>query len=374
MPRLSRFATPYGSEAFVTAEMAGGDNAEKDVLTLIGEYSSFLDEHALNADSEVFIRFHLRDLRSESGVLKRILEKRGVPSFYSLVGQPPSGGGRIAIEAYHIKSAGAVIKSKVSENELILDHGGYRSLWMRSGPTGAGPCGRQTREMFESLAAKLGERGALVKDSVIRTWCFIGDIHKNYASFVKARKEFFSSLGMTGETHTPASTGIGALNDGGGPVVMDSLSVLGLEPAQRDHMSVPEYMSPPYAYDVTFERGTKIVYGDRTHYYVSGTASIDTQGNALYPDDAEKQALKALENIRALLNAYEADLADMKMMVVYLQDRGEYPSIRGLLREVLPEKLPYIVVRGSVCRTSWLVEMEGIAVSEARNERFRPFC
>jgi enamine deaminase RidA (YjgF/YER057c/UK114 family) len=150
--------------------------------------------------------------------------------------------------------------------------------------------------------------------------------------------------------------------------------VLGLEPAQRDHMSVPEYMSPPYAYDVTFERGTRIVYGDRTHYYVSGTASIDTQGNALYPDDAEKQALRALENIGALLQAYEADLTDMKMMVVYLQDRVAYPSIRGLLKEVLPEKLPYIVVRGSVCRASWLVEMEGIAVSEARNERFRPFC
>ena len=154
---------------------------------------------------------------------------------------------------------------------------------------------------------------------------------------------------------------------------MDSLSVLGLDPVQREHMSVPEYMSPPYAYDVTFERGTRIIYGDRTHYYVSGTASIDNEGNVLYADDFEKQACKTLENIGALLNAYDADLTDMKMMVVYVQDGVGYPSVRELLKEILPEKLPHIVVQGSVCRKSWLIEMEGIAVSGAGNERFAPF-
>jgi hypothetical protein len=252
---ISRFSTPRGTEAFVTAEMTGGNNAGKDVIALWEDYTSFLEGQGLNAATEVSVRFHLRDIRSDARTLRRLLERREVPAFYSLIGQPPAGGGSLAIEAYHINSAGPVVKSKVSENELILRHGGYTSLWIRSGAAGKGRCGLQTREMFESLSGQLEAKGATVKESVIRTWCYIKNIQKNYGGFVRARGEFFSSLGMSGATHTVASTGIGATNYAGSLVAMDSLSVMGLDALQKEHMSVPEYMSPPYAYDVTFERG-----------------------------------------------------------------------------------------------------------------------
>ncbi len=133
-------------------------------------------------------------------------------------------------------------------------------------------------------------------------------------------------------------------------------------------------MSSTFKYNVTFERGAKITYGDRTHLYISGTASIDKDGNVLYPGNIEQQTLRTLENIKALLVRQGADLCDMKMLVVYLQDTIEFDYMHRFLKDILPRELPYIVVRGEVCRPTWLVEMDGIAVSPAKDKKFLPFC
>ena len=210
---------------------------------------------------------------------------------------------------------------------------------------------------------------------MIRTWCFIRDINENYQGFVRARREYFSSIGMTEDTHTIASTGIGASHENPGHIVgIDSLAVLGLDPAQIEYMSAPEHMPPAYKYNVTFERGVKIAYGDRTHYYISGTASIDKDGNILYPGDLEKQTLKTLENIEALLSSYGAGFYDMKLLLVYVRGNVDPAFINSFLNGILPGGLPFIVLRGEVCRKGWLIEMDGIAVSMKGDNRFGPFC
>ncbi len=139
-------------------------------------------------------------------------------------------------------------------------------------------------------------------------------------------------------------------------------------------MSAPGHMCPPHKYNVAFERGVKITFGDRTHYHISGTASIDTEGRVLYPGDVERQAERALENINALLNCHGAGIKDLKMMGIYLRNRVDFARISSFLDDNLPEGLPYVLAQGAVCRPEWLIEMDGIAVSSSGDERFRPFC
>ena len=78
--------------------------------------------------------------------------------------------------------------------------------------------------------------------------------------------------------------------------------------------------------------------------------------------DVIKQTERTFENINALLEGYDATLADMKMIVVYLRDSSDYPMVTAYLNEHMPPETAYIVVLGAVCRPTWLVEMDGIAV------------
>ena len=229
--------------------------------------------------------------------------------------------------------------------------------------------------MFGNLSSILHSQDARLENDVIRTWLYVRDVDNNYQGMVDARRELFEIVGLTKGTHYIASTGIeGCGENVSDLILLDALTVTGLKPQQITFMSAPEYLSPTYMYNVTFERATQVIYGDRSHYYISGTASIDREGNILYIGDVEKQANRTLININALLSKYNADLKDLKILIVYLRDVSDYWVIQNFLRTNLPPELPYIIVRGSVCRPLWLIEMEGIAVSNHRSKYFDPFC
>jgi enamine deaminase RidA (YjgF/YER057c/UK114 family) len=374
MPRASRLSTPYGTEIYMTLEAPESGNTEDALRALFSRYSACIQENGADEGSEIFLRLHVSDISNQASKVDAFLRERGVVSFSSVVGQPPASGSKIALEAYHIISDKAE-KEKPSDDILHVAHGPYRSSWIRSLPRSAVSAQGQTREIFQDLSDKLSCLGARLKDDVIRTWIYIHDIDENYRSFADARRDVFSSLGMTGDAHTIASTGIGGLSRGGGHIVyMDSLSMTGLEDGQVAYMSAPGHMCPTHKYNVTFERGVRITFGDRTHYHISGTASIDKEGNVLYPGDVERQAERALENINALLDCHSSSLRDLKMMRIYLRDHGDFECISSFLNDNLPAGLPYVLVQGAVCRPEWLIEMDGVAVSYSADERFEPFC
>ena len=374
MPRASSLSVPHGTEIYMTLEAPESGNTEDALRELFSRYSACMRDNGASGDSEIFLRLHLSDISNQAGKVDAFLRERGVVSFSSVVGQPPVSGSRIALEAYHVISD-KTVKEKPSDDILHLAHGPYRSYWIRSLPRSALSSQGQTREIFQDLSDKLGCLGARLKDNAVRTWICIRNIDENYRAFADARRDFFSSLGMTGDSHTVASTAIGGISRGGGHIVcMDSLSMTGLEDGQVEYMSAPGHMCPTHKYNVTFERGVRITFGDRTHYHISGTASIDTEGNVLYPGDIKKQAERALENIDALLNCHGSTLRDLKMMGVYLRDRGDFACISSFLNDNLPAGLPYVLVQGAVCRPEWLIEMDGVAVSDSADERFGPFC
>ena len=374
IPRASRFSAPNGTEIYITLEAPESGNTEDALRELFSRYSACMQDSGASGDSEIFLRLHLSDISNQAGTVDAFLRERGVVSFSSVVGQPPVSGSRIALEAYHVIS-GKVVKEKPSDNILHVAHGPYRSFWMRSLPRSEVSSQGQTGEIFQDLSDRLGCLGARLKDDAVRTWICIHKIDENYRAFADARRDFFSALGMTGDSHTVASTAIGGISrDGSHIVCMDSLSMTGLEDGQVEYMSAPGHMCPTHKYNVTFERGTRITFGDRTHYHISGTASIDTEGNVLYPGDIERQSKRALENIHALLDCHGSSLSDLKMMGVYLRNRGDFARISSLLNDTLPAGLPYVLVQGSVCRPEWLIEMDGIAVSYSGDERFGPFC
>jgi enamine deaminase RidA (YjgF/YER057c/UK114 family) len=375
-PLVSQFSTLYGSETFIALESPIKKASQTDILALFREYSEVLKNLGLSSETEIFIRFHLSDIVNQAPLIHRLLMNREIVSFLSIVGQPPASGKRCALQAYHIKANKPVIKIKKSDNMISVKHGRYTSIWTKSIPSAQHrSIPHQTNQVFHNLSDNLAKQGATLHKHLVRTWIFIRDIDNHYHEFANARRVFYSNAGLTKETHTPVSTGIGGTCEKSSHLLfMDSLAVIGLGEEQIEYMSALEYLCPPYVYDVTFERASRIFYGDRIHYYISGTASIDSEGNVFGAGNVQKQAMRTFKNISALLSAYGAELEDLRLLVVYLRDMADFFTVNSFLREHLPSGVSYIVVRGKICRTPWLIEMDGIAIKPAKDNRFAPYC
>jgi len=137
-------------------------------------------------------------------------------------------------------------------------------------------------------------------------------------------------------------------------------------------MEALDHLSPTIKYGVTFERGTRIIFGDRSHLHISGTASIDNNGQVMYIGDARKQTERTIENVKALLAPHGADLSDMAYLIVYVRNLKDRNKVMEVLERKIPSNIPYLFLEGAVCRPSWLVELEGVGIIPDSSE-FSPF-
>jgi enamine deaminase RidA (YjgF/YER057c/UK114 family) len=173
----------------------------------------------------------------------------------------------------------------------------------------------------------------------------------------------FADYGLTGDTHFIASTGIeGACGHRYDLVVMDAYSNLDVEARQISYLNDLSRMCLTKDYNVHFERGTRVAYADRAHHFISGTASIDSEGGVVHLGDVLRQLDHALDNVEALLGSGKATLSNLMHLIVYLRDPTDYSRVEKRLAARFPD-LPMNIVQGAVCRPQWLVEVEGIAIS-----------
>ncbi len=117
---------------------------------------------------------------------------------------------------------------------------------------------------------------------------------------------------------------------------------------------------------------TKITYGDRTHYYISGIASINEKGEVVFLADVRKQAERVFQNINTLLSEYDSDINELASAVVYLREASDYHQTSKMLDEHL-HNVPHVVVHAPICRPNWLIEVEGVAISDKKDKRYAAF-
>jgi enamine deaminase RidA (YjgF/YER057c/UK114 family) len=289
------------------------------------------------------------------------------PVAVSIIQQPPLTGSKISMLAYHLKCADPVSKLRLSRNHVVMRKNGLRHLWSTrlcaSDDSGTYTAEDQTRQVFDQLIGALEGQGGTLRDDCVRTWIYLKDVDVFYQGMVDSRRELFARQGMNGNSHYIASTGIeGACAHRHDLVAMDAYSVVGLKPQQVSYLNDFTRLNLTREYNVTFERGTRIAYRDRAHYFISGTASIDRNGQVVHKGDVMRQLEHALENVDALLQSGGAKFGDMKYLIVYLRDPTDYARVKHYLDFHLPG-LPAFIVEAAVCRPEWLVEVEGVAVA-----------
>lgn len=153
---------------------------------------------------------------------------------------------------------------------------------------------------------------------------------------------------------------------------MDALAFGNLQPNQVQRMDSNTHMPRTINYGVTFERGLQVTFGDRSHLYVSGTASIDQKGEVLYSGNIASQTERTIDNIESLLTTQGASLRDMAYLIVYVHDHRFAQHAVDIINNYFSPEIPCVVLQASICRPSWLVELEGFALIN-KSDSFPPF-
>lgn len=331
-------------------------------------------EEALFADLSIpkesiaLRRFFSSDLITHRDTILDFKQRKGVDFFLSMVEQPPATNVKLALlgmclsnikpEGRHRDGNVFVLETTSNIKHFFAEHLIDEEANERSDSA------NETTKIFGMLARELRKYDTNIEESVVRTWLYAPHVDADYAGIVKARKELFDAINMTEHTHYIASTGIqGGTGHRYAHVFMDAYAIIGVGKDKIHYIQALDHLRPTHEYGVTFERATSVEMG-KTHFlFISGTASINPEGEVVHPGDVVKQTGRTLENVTALLKSASFEVADLSSMIVYLRDPSDYEFVKPVIED-FAGNLPSICVKAPVCRPGWLIEVE---VTAAKN-------
>ncbi|MFV0443148.1 MAG: Rid family hydrolase [Planctomycetaceae bacterium] len=349
------------------------------LLELIGR-SSGLAEHILS--ERVFFENIARDLETFEAVRNEAYENAGVPvglrPVTTYIQQPPARTmQKVAVQIHAVvPKAGEEVKvwtgfdRESGVTAKITEIAGVQHLFIPNiqGRSADGTWSRDFRTQCDQMwthAERLLKQHGIKFTEVIRTWCYLVEMDRDYAEFNHSRDAFFATAGVK---RLPASTGIEA---GLSPVEalcsVDIYAILNPERTKISVMHTPT-LNEAAEYGSRFSRGMRVDLPDKTVLYISGTASIDETGTTVHVGDVERQIDRMLVNIEQLLQAQGASFAHLVQASTYLKHAVDLELYERKLAAWGIRHLPNTLVEAGVCRPELLVEMEAIAVL-SRNER-----
>lgn len=367
MAEISKFEVEGGvTEYHVMVHATRPEQSFQEQLdAVLNAYYNLIDTE-LKGASSVIKRYFLSDAANQYDTLLASVPEAPACAC-SVVEQAPLNGTKVALWAYLLTDIGA---GSFNEELYRVQHGAYTHLWGGTSVSHAPSSEEQTSLLLKHYVMQLLSNGGHLADDCIRTWFFVQNVDVNYAGVVKARNEEFFTQNLTSKTHFISSTGINGRNaDPSVLVQLDTYAVLGLKPEQIKFLYAPTHLNPTYEYGVSFERGTRVDYGDRRQVFISGTASIDNKGNILHVGDIRRQTERMWENVDALLSEAECGFEDVGQMIVYLRDVADYAVVNEMFEKRFPG-IPRVIVHAPVCRPGWLIEMECMATKEVKNEEY----
>ena len=141
-------------------------------------------------------------------------------------------------------------------------------------------------------------------------------------------------------------------------------------PITKRAISNPSVLNEAYAYakPSSFSRGMRIDLNGLIILLISGTASIDENGDSVHIGDFRAQCRRTFQNITALLASESASWQDVVRTTCYLRDiERDYSAFNeertAFYKQQGLDPLPASTgVQAKLCRPELLVEIEAIAM------------
>lgn len=148
------------------------------------------------------------------------------------------------------------------------------------------------------------------------------------------------------------------------------LAAIGRGPIAKRAITNHEMLNEAYAYarPSSFSRGMRIDIGGVAILLISGTASIDENGESVHIGDFPAQLRRTFDNITGLLASEGATWHDVVRTTCYLRDiQRDYDVFNAgrtaFFKEQGLDPLPASTgIQAILCRPELLVEIEGIAM------------
>lgn len=214
----------------------------------------------------------------------------------------------------------------------------------------------QTLEVISNIKTCLEASGMTFRD-VVRTWYYLDDILSWYDDFNHTRTTFFHEHGVFSRL-MPASTGIGIANDSGLRPLAKVHACRAKSPQFEVRVADSPLQGSAYSYGSAFSRAVTLTTPAGVTLHISGTASIDPDGETEHLDDVNAQITRTMEVVEAILREAGMDWSHAVRGIAYFHDAANlhlWEPVRAAYQ--LPENMA-VVVHADICRTNLLFELE----------------
>ncbi len=150
--------------------------------------------------------------------------------------------------------------------------------------------------------------------------------------------------------------------------VAELLAEVATAPVVKRAITSRDALNEAYHYGSAFSRGIRIDLNGLTILLISGTASIDENGQTVHVGDLRAQVRRTYHNLTKLLASEGATWHDIVRTTCYLRDIGrDYQAFNEertrLYEEQKLDPLPASTgIQAILCRPDLLVEIEAIAM------------
>ncbi len=144
---------------------------------------------------------------------------------------------------------------------------------------------------------------------------------------------------------------------------------------KKKQIKAPEALNEAYDYGSSFSRAMRVEIPGASLIFISGTASVNEDGETVHKGDFEAQCWRTFSNIEALLASEGADWHDISRTTCYLRDMSrDYAAFNKVRTDYYREQgldpIPASTcIQATICREDLLVEIEAIAVVPSERQR-----
>jgi chorismate lyase/3-hydroxybenzoate synthase len=212
-----------------------------------------------------------------------------------------------------------------------------------------------------------------------RVWNYLADINlethglERYRQFNIGRQDAFLEYSRGATGNVPAACAIG-LTEGPLRIAFMAGSEAAVAIENPRQISAYDYPAEYGPRSPTFSRAALVRLARQEILFVSGTASI-VGHRTMHPGDAAAQTREALANVAAVLAEANRRARSAPYRIddlacrVYLRQATDFAAVREVLDPMLGAAAPTVCIRGDICRSDLLVEIEATASRDLETTR-----
>jgi len=203
--------------------------------------------------------------------------------------------------------------------------------------------------------------------NIVRTWFYLDDLLSWYDEFNKVRNEYFTEKDIF-NLMIPSSTGIGASNNDNSILLS---SVFAVKPKNKNVNIYPvlsPLQCPASNYKSSFSRAVEIDHPDYRQLIISGTASINPDGQSVHIGNIYNQIELTINVVYGILKSRNMDWENITRGIVYFKNINDVKVFDNYCRENNIPKMPLAMLQADICRDELLFEIEMDAV-ELKNKK-----